>query len=144
VSFRSGLELDVGAGRVALSICLAVFDLVKMAFKTTTKAVLYRALAMATGANGLRISSHVSELRNMAAGEDSLQEQYSSVQAAADIAADTDPSLLYPAHTLSVPIDHFHNDSLYEPHVSFSPPHLITAVCRVADSGHPRQMALSI
>ena len=30
--------------------------------------------------------------------------------------ADTDPSLLYPAYNLSVPIDHFHNDSLYEPH----------------------------
>ncbi|PMD54965.1 putative serine protease K12H4.7 [Hyaloscypha bicolor E] len=30
---------------------------------------------------------------------------------------DTDPSLLYPAYNLSVPIDHFFNDSLYEPHV---------------------------
>ena len=29
---------------------------------------------------------------------------------------DTDPALLYPAYNLSVPIDHFHNDSLYEPH----------------------------
>jgi hypothetical protein len=29
---------------------------------------------------------------------------------------DTDPTLLYPAYNLSVPIDHFHNDSLYEPH----------------------------
>jgi hypothetical protein len=29
---------------------------------------------------------------------------------------DTDPTLLYPAYTLSVPIDHFHNDSLYEHH----------------------------
>lgn len=29
---------------------------------------------------------------------------------------DTDPKLLYPAHNLSVPVDHFHNDSLYEPH----------------------------
>ncbi|CAG8974152.1 hypothetical protein HYALB_00002791 [Hymenoscyphus albidus] len=33
---------------------------------------------------------------------------------------DYDPSLLYPAYTLSVPIDHFHNDSLYEPHSSES------------------------
>lgn len=31
--------------------------------------------------------------------------------AAVDAAAAT-----YPAHTLSVPVDHFHNDSLYEPH----------------------------
>lgn len=30
--------------------------------------------------------------------------------------SDTDPTLLYPAYNLSVPIDHFHNDSLYEPH----------------------------
>lgn len=29
---------------------------------------------------------------------------------------DVDPSTLYPAHNLSVPVDHFHNDSLYEPH----------------------------
>lgn len=31
-------------------------------------------------------------------------------------ARDVDPSTLYPAHNLSVPIDHFHNDSSYEPH----------------------------
>lgn len=29
---------------------------------------------------------------------------------------DTDPALLYPAHTLSIPIDHFHNESQYAPH----------------------------
>jgi len=29
---------------------------------------------------------------------------------------DVDPSILYPAHNLSVPIDHFHNESMYEPH----------------------------
>ena len=32
----------------------------------------------------------------------------------------TDPSTLYPAYNLSVPIDHFHNDSTYEPHSSDS------------------------
>ncbi|TVY45058.1 putative extracellular serine carboxypeptidase [Lachnellula occidentalis] len=31
-------------------------------------------------------------------------------------AGDIDPSLLYPAYNISVPIDHFHNDTLYEPH----------------------------
>jgi len=31
-------------------------------------------------------------------------------------ANDVDPTLLYPAYNLSVPIDHFHNDTLYEPH----------------------------
>lgn len=29
---------------------------------------------------------------------------------------DIDPDSLYPAHNLSVPIDHFHNESAYEPH----------------------------
>ncbi|KAK3330749.1 serine carboxypeptidase S28-domain-containing protein [Apodospora peruviana] len=33
-------------------------------------------------------------------------------------ARDVDPSTLYPARTISVPIDHFHNDSLYEPHTN--------------------------
>jgi hypothetical protein len=30
--------------------------------------------------------------------------------------AEVDPSSLYPEYNLSVPIDHFHNDSIYEPH----------------------------
>lgn len=30
---------------------------------------------------------------------------------------DVDPSTLYPEHNISVPIDHFHNESTYEPHV---------------------------
>ncbi|KAF3767285.1 hypothetical protein M406DRAFT_61235 [Cryphonectria parasitica EP155] len=44
----------------------------------------------------------------------------SQLQAIADSAAsrDVDPSLLYPAYNLSVPIDHFHNDSIYEPHTN--------------------------
>lgn len=29
---------------------------------------------------------------------------------------DTDLSLLYPAHNFSVPVDHFHNETKYEPH----------------------------
>jgi hypothetical protein len=29
---------------------------------------------------------------------------------------DTDPSLLYPGYNFAVPVDHFHNDSKYEPH----------------------------
>lgn len=35
---------------------------------------------------------------------------------------DTDPSLLYKAHTFSVPVDHFHNDSKYAPHSDASFP----------------------
>lgn len=31
---------------------------------------------------------------------------------------DVDPSTLYPAYNLSVPIDHFHNETMYEPHSS--------------------------
>lgn len=88
--------------------------------KTNIKAVFCGALALATGADCLRTSFTVSELARIAAGEASLQEEYSRVQRAA--AADIDPSLLYPAHNLSVPIDHFHNDSLYEPHVSLKAP----------------------
>lgn len=102
-----------------------MLELAKMACKKNNiKAVLCGALALATGADCLRTSFSVSELRGTAAGEASLQEEYSRVQTAAvaaAAAADIDPSLLYPAHNLSVPIDHFHNDSLYEPHVSFSP-----------------------
>lgn len=33
---------------------------------------------------------------------------------------DTDPTTLYPTYNISVPIDHFHNDSLYEPHSNSS------------------------
>jgi len=31
---------------------------------------------------------------------------------------DTDPSLLYPAHNFSIPVDHFFNISSYEPHIN--------------------------
>ncbi|EXJ91600.1 hypothetical protein A1O3_00148 [Capronia epimyces CBS 606.96] len=34
------------------------------------------------------------------------------------VARDVDPEELYPAHNISVPVDHFHNDSKYEPHSS--------------------------
>jgi hypothetical protein len=33
-------------------------------------------------------------------------------------ARDVDPALLYPTYNLSVPVDHFHNDSMYEPHTN--------------------------
>ncbi|TKA71041.1 hypothetical protein B0A55_06327 [Friedmanniomyces simplex] len=35
---------------------------------------------------------------------------------------DTDPALLYPAHNFTTPIDHFHNESMYEPHSNGSYP----------------------
>ena len=31
---------------------------------------------------------------------------------------DTDPSLLYPAHNFTTPVDHFHNETQYEPHTN--------------------------
>lgn len=31
---------------------------------------------------------------------------------------DVDPSLLYPTHNFSVPVDHFQNETLYEPHTN--------------------------
>ncbi|MDI1487722.1 MAG: hypothetical protein OHK93_006994 [Ramalina farinacea] len=31
---------------------------------------------------------------------------------------DVDPATLYPAYNISVPVDHFHNESMYEPHSS--------------------------
>ncbi|KAE8454192.1 hypothetical protein EG329_005117 [Mollisiaceae sp. DMI_Dod_QoI] len=39
-----------------------------------------------------------------------------TISSRAIVKRDTDPALLYPEYNLSVPIDHFHNDSLYEPH----------------------------
>jgi hypothetical protein len=33
---------------------------------------------------------------------------------------DIDPSELYPAHNLSVPVDYFHNETRYEPHSNAS------------------------
>lgn len=83
------------------------------------KPVLVAALAF--GADALRTSFAVSELRDSAAKGALLEEKYLRVASNKYSAAvDYDPSLLYPAYNLSVPIDHFHNDSLYEPHVSCS------------------------
>ncbi|GAB1311468.1 hypothetical protein MFIFM68171_01678 [Madurella fahalii] len=42
--------------------------------------------------------------------------QQEAQESRALVARDEDLQLLYPARTIQVPIDHFHNDSLYEPH----------------------------
>lgn len=77
--------------------------------------------ALAFGAEALRTSYTVGELRDTTARNSLLQEKYLRVSSKEYPSADdVDPSLLYPAYNLSVPIDHFHNDSLYEPHVSSS------------------------
>lgn len=84
-------------------------------------------LALALGADALRTRFTVSDLQQIAASNAALESNYhevlaSSLQPDGSTAADIDPSLLYPAYNLSVPIDHFHNDSLYEPHVCSLPP----------------------
>ncbi|ROV98072.1 hypothetical protein VMCG_07019 [Cytospora schulzeri] len=75
--------------------------------------------ALAFGADAIRTSFAVSELRDLASRNALLQDKYLQVSKNEYHAAvDVDPSLLYPAYNLSVPIDHFHNDSLYEPHTN--------------------------
>lgn len=89
-----------------------------------------RILATTTLAAGLvgalQTSFSIRELQALADDSAALENRYREVSARnlaghqqrdAVVVADTDPSLLYPAYNLSVPIDHFHNDSIYEPHV---------------------------
>ncbi|KAK3694153.1 serine carboxypeptidase S28-domain-containing protein [Podospora appendiculata] len=45
-------------------------------------------------------------------------EAHQAEKHAATVARDVKPSLLYPARTLQVPVDHFHNESKYEPHTN--------------------------
>lgn len=88
--------------------------------------------ALAYGANAIRTSFAVSELRDLTTRDALLQDKYLRLSRFEYPAAvDVDPSLLYPAYNLSVPIDHFHNDSLYEPHVSHSKDSLVvsTSLC---------------
>ncbi|KAI0431898.1 peptidase S28 [Xylaria sp. FL1042] len=62
-------------------------------------------LALASAAQGLQRSSlPISELKKQIRGVNKLS------------ARDVDLAALYPEYNLSTPIDHFHNDSLYEPH----------------------------
>lgn len=70
-------------------------------------------------ADALRTKFTVKELQGIADNAAALETTYtriSGLQPGDNAIKDTDPSLLYPAYNLSVPIDHFHNDSLYEPH----------------------------
>lgn len=82
------------------------------------KCLLVTALGFGA-ADALRTKFTVSELRGIADNVASLEATFarlSGLQPGEDAVEDTDPSLLYPAYQLSVPVDHFHNDSLYEPH----------------------------
>lgn len=99
------------------------------------------ATALTAGAAGaLRTSFSIRELQAIADDAAALESKYRQTSARAltghqprDQINDVDPSLLYPAYNLTVPIDHFHNDSIYEPHVcmaqhkppppTFFPPH---------------------
>ncbi|KAJ8128597.1 hypothetical protein O1611_g5034 [Lasiodiplodia mahajangana] len=61
-----------------------------------------------------RSSLPISELKKQSI---KLTHDGEQIRGAAKLSArDVDPLLLYPEYNLSTPIDHFHNDSLYEPH----------------------------
>lgn len=85
------------------------------------KSLLVGALGLGAAA-ALRTKFTVNELQAIADNAAAQEDQYrqASVRGLAGglQGRDTDPNLLYPAYNLSVPIDHFHNDSIYEPHVS--------------------------
>lgn len=70
--------------------------------------------------DALQTKFTINDLQSIADNAAALETKYTRVtglQPGDAEVADTDPSLLYPAYNLSVPIDHFHNDSIYEPHV---------------------------
>ncbi|KAI1329068.1 serine carboxypeptidase S28-domain-containing protein [Xylariaceae sp. FL0255] len=63
-------------------------------------------LALTSTAKGLRRSSQpISELKKQIRGASTTL-----------VTAQSDPAPFYPQYTLSIPVDHFHNDSLYVPH----------------------------
>lgn len=79
-------------------------------------------MLLALGADALRTKESVAQLRKATANSAVLETKYREVSISAQqpgdaTTDDVDPSLLYPAYNLSVPVDHFHNDSIYEPHV---------------------------
>lgn len=79
-------------------------------------------LLLTLGVDALRTKDSVAQLRKATANSAILEAQYREVSISAQqpgdaTADDVDPSLLYPAYNLSAPVDHFHNDSIYEPHV---------------------------
>lgn len=83
---------------------------------------LLLSLFLAWGAGALRTKFSVAELQEATAKSAALEHQYRAVSVSAQQPGDAetedvDPSLLYPAYNLSVPVDHFFNDSIYEPHV---------------------------
>lgn len=74
------------------------------------KQLFTASLGLLGGCEALKTHFTIKELKEVAALDAKLNAKYST--------RDTDPSLLYPARYLDVPIDHFHNDSLYEPHTN--------------------------
>lgn len=84
---------------------------------------LWRAILAMGVVDALQTKFTISELQSIADTAAALESSYGRIsrtglQPGDAEPVDTDPSLLYPAYNLSVPIDHFHNDSIYEPHVS--------------------------
>lgn len=88
------------------------------------KSILATTTLAAGLVGALQTSFSIRELQAIADDGAVLENQYRETSARSlagyqqrAVVADTNPSLLYPAYNLSVPIDHFHNDSIYEPHV---------------------------
>ncbi|KAK3658959.1 hypothetical protein LTR56_001396 [Elasticomyces elasticus] len=78
---------------------------------------IYCSIALASVGNALSTSlsgkrTSISQIRN------EIEERRSSLIKRDD----TDPALLYPEYNFSTPIDHFHNESKYEPHSNGSYP----------------------
>lgn len=94
-----------------------------MGLRMTGKTVLL-GLFLALGVDALRTKYSVADLQKAATESAALEDRYREVSLRAQqpgdgTVDDVDPSLLYPAYNLSVPIDHFFNDSIYEPHVCY-------------------------
>ncbi|CAN8101854.1 unnamed protein product [Discula destructiva] len=90
-----------------------------MAWKTAWTAVLAVCAGDVLAEHALRTKFTVSELQSISDQDAALESTFdreSGLTPGDAAVQDTNPSLLYPAYNLSVPIDHFHNDSLYEPH----------------------------
>ncbi|KXT15820.1 hypothetical protein AC579_6261 [Pseudocercospora musae] len=62
---------------------------------------------------GLLLCSCANALLGSSVGINTLRHQKKSLRSKRD---DINPKLLYPAYNFSVPVDHFHNESQYEPH----------------------------
>lgn len=96
-----------------------------MAWKSALTAIGALCVANAQAEHTLRTQFSIRDLQELTDSAAAVEREYARVsdvrRDTAAVLQDTNPSLLYPAYSLSVPVDHFHNDSIYEPHVSSLP-----------------------